>query len=162
MVYVDYTEKMLKEFSLVNEGLKEGSDTTFQQYLDRNGFEFVKPGSLAPERPLETWENEDYYTFDDDGSLRVFCFTNPNRKWDYWTEDVLWEHPPIPIRVSDALEDENFDVFALVASGKWYARGDMGWFCTITNRDENWENIIKEILKSLNPNHYIRLVDCHI
>lgn len=114
---------------------------------------------------------------------------NPNAKWDWyviggrWSNNVLLKNDG---RCDFAkLKDINFGVdnkryvknirlrnskhrtFALITpDGKWYEKGQMGWFGfedttneTIKNYDKNFENIVNS---EEYRDYYFVLVDCHI
>lgn len=54
--------------------------------------------------------------------------------------------------------------FALIKDGKWYERGEMGWFGCVTNEgDRNeWAKNFNELLDSLPGDTLLTAVDCHI
>ena len=54
--------------------------------------------------------------------------------------------------------------FAVLHDGQWHERGEMGWFAHVANeKDEDaWEKEFDMLIKSLNQNDEIALVDCHI
>jgi hypothetical protein len=57
-----------------------------------------------------------------------------------------------------------FCTFAVVKDGKWYERGEMGWWGVVTdekNRDE-WENQFATLIDGLDPETLMTVVDCHI
>lgn len=87
--------------------------------------------------------------------VRAYAWRNPNGKWDYWTDLSS------PILVSEAVADPDFKVFTLLSGGEWLARGDLGWFAAVYNEMADWSEVLKAKLQSLDPNHYIRFVDCH-
>ena len=53
--------------------------------------------------------------------------------------------------------------YALVdVNGKWHAEGEMGWFGISNNDDPNWEEIKVKLWESIDDNHFVTMVDCHI
>lgn len=54
--------------------------------------------------------------------------------------------------------------YAMVEDGKWYAKGEMGWFGCSTDdvSQEEWNKQMVEKLMSLPDNTLITIVDCHI
>ena len=55
--------------------------------------------------------------------------------------------------------------FAVITEdGKWYERGEMGWWGIV--RDEKdvdtWDREFAKLLDNLTPDHYVTYVDCHI
>lgn len=54
--------------------------------------------------------------------------------------------------------------FAILMDGKWYERGEMGWWGVVLNeRDsDEWNAKCRELLDELDDDTMITLVDCHI
>lgn len=52
--------------------------------------------------------------------------------------------------------------FAVNDNGKWLERGEMGWWGVVSNEDNCWEKEYGNFLKTLKPNQYLTVVDCHI
>lgn len=52
--------------------------------------------------------------------------------------------------------------FAVVNKDGWFERGQMGWWCCVSNEKENWNLDFKKIIDSTPDDHYIWIVDCHI
>ena len=52
--------------------------------------------------------------------------------------------------------------FAVVLDGKWYERGEMGWWACVSNENEDWDAEFKKLFSSLNDNQWITILDCHI
>lgn len=65
----------------------------------------------------------------------------------------------------DYMREKSFiSTFAVLKDGNWYERGEMGWFCSIiegTDRAE-WEQEFGKLMKSLDGNTMLNVVDCHI
>lgn len=54
--------------------------------------------------------------------------------------------------------------FAFVKNGKWFERGEMGWFGCVSNETDKatWEAFFHKTLRELGPDTLLTLVDCHI
>lgn len=54
--------------------------------------------------------------------------------------------------------------FAVVKDGKWYQKGQMGWWATVTDemKSTDWESIVLRILEETPATETITVVDCHI
>jgi hypothetical protein len=54
--------------------------------------------------------------------------------------------------------------YAVVKDGKWYQRGEMGWFgCSTQELDkETWNAQFRQLLEGLDPETWLTVVDCHI
>ena len=60
--------------------------------------------------------------------------------------------------------DQSFVPFAVVKDGKWYERGEMGWWAMVANEKEptEWYEIVKKLLDETDDDEMITIVDCHI
>ncbi len=60
--------------------------------------------------------------------------------------------------------DAAISPFAMVAEGRWAARGDMGWFGMSTSDvpSEDWNKRVSGFLECLAPETLLTVVDCHI
>ena len=60
--------------------------------------------------------------------------------------------------------DESFVPFAVVKDGKWYERGEMGWWAMVANEKEptEWNEIVRKLLDETDDDEMITIVDCHI
>lgn len=54
--------------------------------------------------------------------------------------------------------------FAIVMNGKWYERGEMGWWGNVSNEisEEEWNKQVSELIDSLPDDTILSLFDCHI
>lgn len=54
--------------------------------------------------------------------------------------------------------------FAVLKDGKWYEKGEMGWWAMVSNEkdDDAWDREFDLLIKSLPPETRITFVDCHI
>ena len=110
----------------------------------------------------------EYYkvTYEEDGTIaRVFHITNPHAKWDYYSIGGRWGNlmSGRNTRTIKEAMDIDFVTFAiLLPGGIWAARGDMGWWCSVSDEMLQWDSIYKKILGSLLPHLYVTVVDCHI
>lgn len=59
-------------------------------------------------------------------------------------------------------EGSGFSTFAVLKDGKWYERGEMGWWGVVSNENDDWDIQFKELLDSLEDGTRISVVDCHI
>lgn len=55
-----------------------------------------------------------------------------------------------------------FSTYALINNGKWYAKGEMGWFGISNNEDDNWIEELNKLIHSLPEDTLLTIVDCHI
>lgn len=54
--------------------------------------------------------------------------------------------------------------FAVLYNGKWYEKGEMGWWGMVSNeKDQNeWNDQFYELLESLPDDTLLSVYDCHI
>jgi hypothetical protein len=54
--------------------------------------------------------------------------------------------------------------FAIVKDGKWFAKGEMGWWAIVTDEKEEdkWREEVARLYDDLPPDTMLTLVDCHI
>lgn len=66
--------------------------------------------------------------------------------------------------IKDISNLSEIDCFAVVKDGKWYERGEMGWWGVVTNEKDKdvWKEKVKELLSSLPPDTLLTMYDCHI
>ena len=52
----------------------------------------------------------------------------------------------------------------MIKDGKWYQKGDMGWFGMSSNEvsPDEWEATVSKMIADLPEDHEIVVVDCHI
>lgn len=54
--------------------------------------------------------------------------------------------------------------FAVVVDGKWFERGEMGWFASVTNEVEpdEWAASVRKLYDAAADNEIFTMFDCHI
>lgn len=60
------------------------------------------------------------------------------------------------------VRESSFRTYAVVKDGKWYAKGDMGWFGCSDNEKDNWNEIFDDLIRSADDDSIFTIVDCHI
>ena len=74
-----------------------------------------------------------------------------------WEGIVEWK------TLDQALEDvAPFSTFAVLMDGKWYEKGEMGWWAMVAGEDENWSSKFADLFASLDGEKWLTVVDCHI
>lgn len=60
--------------------------------------------------------------------------------------------------------NRSISTFAVLKDGKWYEKGEMGWWGMASNEDDQdtWNKKFNELIKDLPDNTVLSLVDCHI
>jgi hypothetical protein len=98
------------------------------------------------------------------GGIGLYKSTyNPNSKWDWYAVGGRWD---------GSLHKDGKNIFPtrellqnpfaiLTPDGKWHEKGKMGWFASVSDEKDNWDEIAKGILDKYADN-YAAVVDCHI
>ncbi len=57
-----------------------------------------------------------------------------------------------------------FVTFAVVKDGKWYERGEMGWWAYVSNEKDNetWVSMFSKLLDELPDDTQLTVLDCHV
>ena len=94
-------------------------------------------------------------------------FNPPNFSWGWSAEDQL---EVLSKRKTDSALKKNIanlkelKTFAVLMDGKWYERGEMGWFGVVHDeKDENkWDDELERLLISIPDETLLSVYDCHI
>lgn len=88
--------------------------------------------------------------------------------WQY-REDNDYERLKMEGYCDQALAGEvsnldDFVPFAIVKDGEWHERGEMGWWCCVSNEkaEETWSKEVKALLADLPADTLLTVIDCHI
>jgi len=55
-----------------------------------------------------------------------------------------------------------FITYAVLREGKWYARGEMGWWGISSDEKDDWDEKFFEMLNEIPEDTLLTVVDCHI
>jgi hypothetical protein len=166
-----YKNGIYKEFLNDPESYKkECNNKDHIKYLEEG---FPKKLNWSDEECFE--DLKQYYDEDEvDNEGNLWSTYNPNSKWDWYDDEggrwkdclvtkegkntngdyvseIDWDKTPVP--------------FAFVDSyGRWYERGEMGWWGIVTNEKDKDEyaDSFKRFVKSLPEKINVTVVDCHI
>lgn len=147
----DMTEKELTDF--LERQVKSWKSLT----KDKNEFETT---ALNNHRGKDD-PNPDCTTCEGKGTFHSTY--NPKSKWDYYQIGGGWSgecnsNKENIFKVKDVMGE----TFAVVTpDGEWHERGRMGWWCIVTNENENWNDSFKKFVEQYNENYAV-VVDCHI
>lgn len=99
------------------------------------------------------------------------------RRGEYWDEQMKQENPDRRFVWDDNREEVmkmsreeyvgkpvSHATFAVLHDGKWYEKGEMGWFAMVSNAkaEEQWDTEWRKLVESLDPETVVTVVDCHI
>lgn len=83
-------------------------------------------------------------------------------KGDFWSDkdQFLTDHGTYVKNARNAA----LSTFAILYQGRWYGRGEMGWFGCVSDEKEIsvWLKTVEEVLSNLDPTDLVTIVDCHI
>lgn len=57
---------------------------------------------------------------------------------------------------------ESFSTYAVIKDGKWYAKGEMGWFGMSHDESDEWPIEFKKLIDGLPEDTILSVYDCHI
>jgi len=165
---------------------KYETECTNEQHIEYLKNKFPKMLSWTDEECYQSeirWceENE----LDESGS--ILSTYNPESKWDWYSIGGRW-NSKLPAskglhgegglltpnqyergmydvaKVKDIKFPEDFTTFAVVLpDGTWYEKGQMGWWATVSNEDDDWDKHYKErFIDTAKPEWTLTIVDCHI
>ncbi len=86
-------------------------------------------------------------------------------------KDVRWadmSEPEILTMSCDDFVEQAYQsavsTFAVVMNGKWYSRGDMGWWGSVSNEQDvnEWYKQFTDLCDSVSDDTLLTVVDCHI
>ena len=114
----------------------------------------------------------------------IYSTYNPNSKWDWYSLGGRWSGS---IKLKEGKQGEcgrsgifgnevgidralkgdiaNFDElmpFAVVKDGKWYEKGEMGYWAIVFNEDKDWNSKFLKLVENLSDDTLISMYDCHI
>jgi hypothetical protein len=112
--------------------------------------------TLAEPRPrggaYDRWIDEKGEAFSPVRKLRKACWWDkPDLRAGQSIEQWIAAAPPLTC-------------FAVLKSGEWYERGEMGWWACVSNEKDQdaWESEVEKLLRDLDPDMILTVVDCHI
>lgn len=81
----------------------------------------------------------------------------------FWFDDVEGLNLSIDEYVKQARE-KAVSTFAVLKDGKWFERGNMGWWACVSNEkdQETWNSIFTNVISGLSEDTVLTLIDCHI
>lgn len=61
-------------------------------------------------------------------------------------------------------ENSAFSTFAVIKDGKWYEKGEMGWWSCVSNEKEKdqWNEEFRKLIDSVSDDTLLSVYDCHI
>jgi hypothetical protein len=125
---------------------------------------WIRARKVAPD-PWESWVSV-RNRYDSIDAAREFYNNQPAikalAKGEFWmdVDKFLTDHGTYVENARNAA----MSTFAILYQGKWYERGEMGWFGCASNEKEKsvWLKTVEEVLSNLGPTDLVTIVDCHI
>lgn len=144
--------------------------------------------------PMLSWNDDQiyeheaaFYEPEDIGEQgEIYSTYNPNSKWDWYVLGGRWccniiratdgergegynpDNAPAngydQAYVEDITNLSEISTFAVVKDGKWYERGEMGWWGCVSNEisEQEWEQQYQTLLQGLSDDTLLSIFDCHI
>lgn len=177
--FCDRTDEMRSKYE--NESVRRAT------FADGTTKDFYCPETKIPTLPagakLETIAYKDlypdfdtfakeYYGYEKNEQGRYGYMYNPKAKWDWYQHGGRW-HNTLVLKSGKHVDEalwKQVDIakldppFAVLKYGKWYEKGQMGWWAITTNEkaDEVWAREVKQLIADIKPNTPVYIYDCHI
>lgn len=121
----------------------------------------------------EAWKECKQWGYKIDDNENLTSTYNPDSKWDWYEIGGRWSGFLVlknGSRSSEATVDEvdwertNIPFCFTDISGNWYEKGEMGWWCVVSNEktEDCWKDIYKSYIKKLDKNITVTVIDFHI
>ena len=165
----DYKNGWYAEYLKDPEAYKKNCNERHLNYIEN---EFPKRLKWTDEECYQELRSR-YEDEDVDVNGNIWASYNPNSKWDWYSVGGRWEGCLINKDGNKTNEDVVSEIdfnktpvpFAYVDPfGRWYERGEMGWWACVSNEKEadEWEAQYRKFIASLDEDVTITAVDCHI
>lgn len=94
-------------------------------------------------------------------------FKKPNFSWGWdhsSMQEVLETKSTDFALKKDIVNLDEIQTFAVIKDGKWYERGEMGWWGIVSDEkdEDEWKNQFKSLLNDLPDETLLSVYDCHI
>ncbi len=146
--------------------MTEEEISTFQDAQNKAWEEFTKDKREFDESAFESHSlknTPDPECCDCHGKGTYRSTQNPDSKWDWYCVGGRWsgechvdKQNIFPVK---ELVGQTFAV--VTPDGKWYEKGEMGWWAVVSNEKKEWPDIFKKLIEPYNENYSV-LMDCHI
>lgn len=86
------------------------------------------------------------------------------QKYDAGMRSLIYGISPEDTEDSYINKAKALSAFAVLKDGKWYERGEMGWFACVSNEksDDQWDEEFNKLIDGLPGDTLLTVVDCHI
>ena len=121
-------------------------------------------GGIIPR--IKSWQSirEEYK--DDIEKAREIYNSQPEviklRKSDMGPFVSLEDYPESEHIFAEIARNNVLTTFAVLKDGKWYERGEMGWWGIACNEKRDWDKEFAKLYDSLSEDILLTLMDCHI
>lgn len=150
---------------------KEDIKSCMDFYKDKKNGGYKLPFDELYEEKGDDW-NSNQWRKNPDGTWHEYSSYNPNSKWDWYELGGRWSGE-LKLKTKqdgdqalkkDITNLNDISTFAVLKDGKWYEKGDMGWFGIVVNEmdEKEWDKQLKKLLKGLPGDTLISMYDCHI
>jgi hypothetical protein len=120
-----------------------------------------------PETQLERFRDAEYDWYLLGGRWTGYFKLKPNKKGvsgepGLMTEKAKRGYADSALNKDIESKGSGGPTFAVVKDGKWYARGEMGWWAQVSNVNDKWDKEFVKLLKSVSGDTLLSVYDCHI
>lgn len=145
------------------ESMKKDAELTAHETYD-------KVDAILKGREIPSWERIREKHGDDIKATREEYHSHPvikdfnEAKFDWFGVDLEVEYGSGREAYVQRCVNRTSVPFAVLYDGKWYQKGEMGWFGMSSDKmtQEQWNEEYWKLLETLEPDTLLTLVDCHI
>ena len=167
-----YKNTIYAEYLANTEAYKEKHSMADPRHFEYLANEFPKKLKWTDEECFEDMKTRfDEEDIDEDGN--IYSTYNPKSKWDWYVVGGRWREQ-LKTKNGEQVDaayakevnwKESGVPFAFITpDGKWYERGEMGWWAVVTNEKspDDWDAEFYKMVEKLDDDVIVTLVDCHI
>lgn len=122
--------------------------------------------------PLETWEHVRETLFPGEiDKAREYYHSQPRNEalkaWDKNRDYIFMDLEDFNKTREEYVKnagDSSFVTFAVIKDGKWYEKGQMGWWASVSNEknQSEWNSEVAKMIDELEDDMILSVYDCHI
>lgn len=134
---------------------------------DEAAIEYDKAAKIIDRREWKTWkecrESAESIDIARDEYNNQLVIKDLKKEWDSPFAD-LCEFKTDRDSYIKTKANSAISTFAVLKDGKWYERGDMGWWGCVSDEKEvnSWNGEFKDLLDTIPDDKFLTVVDCHI
>jgi hypothetical protein len=141
--------------------------------IKEDGWGNVGEPGIMTEPAEDGWVDQAYKSDIDWDAVREKSIKDAEKTWEEYQADTkqtpeqkeFW----YGIKKDETKEQylarrANFSVFAVIKEGKWFEKGEMGWWGIVSDKKDpnTWSRMVQELLNEVPDDTLLSVFDCHI